>query len=573
MYKQYNTNQLSLELNLAWDLPETHEARLISQFVDTIPSSVLLEETSHTGRPAFHPAMLLKMTLFAYARQVFSGRKIVQMNEEVIPMKWLSQDTYVCYRTINSFRASTHANQLIKTAFIYFTLLLRDNGLIEDEALFIDGTKVEADANKYSFTWRKAVERYEDALNGNISALYDKLVQEGVNTALSKEECLTSEGLKQLLHETEQVLDEVEEAISQEPKVIKGGSANRQKRRRIKKLKRKLKEDCLVRKQKYERDKQILQERNSYSKTDHDATFMRMKEDPMKNGQLKPGYNLQLGTNSQFALAYGLYPNPTDTRTLKPFLQSIQILELFQHIVADAGYGSEENYSFILDDLERTPLIPYGTYQKEQKKSYKKSDANPENWTYLEDSDQWIKPDGVVYSFKNYSRRTEQNGFERDIKIYEADPVQASEELDQLARTEKGNLKQIQYNPTWNYFKNLVKEELTSKEGARIYAKRKVDVEPVFGRMKGVFGVRRVHVRGQKVVETEIGFLLMSMNLTKLAKKLVQDSRNRKKNTDRSAGFHQNQLESIGVFYLLASFCPASFFNLLFSFVSDGLEK
>ncbi|HFU4093325.1 TPA: transposase, partial [Streptococcus suis] len=110
MYKQYNTNQLSLELNIAWDLPATHEARLISQFVDTIPQSVLLEETSHTGRPAFHPAMLLKMTLFAYARQVFSGRKIVQMNEEVIPMKWLSQDTYVCYRTINSFRASTHAN-------------------------------------------------------------------------------------------------------------------------------------------------------------------------------------------------------------------------------------------------------------------------------------------------------------------------------------------------------------------------------------------------------------------------------------------------------------------------------
>lgn len=100
---------------------------------------------------------------------------------------------------------------------------------------------------------------------------------------------------------------------------------------------------------------------------------------------------------------------------------------------------------------------------------------------------------------------------------------------------------------------------MTSKEGARIYAKRKVDVEPVFGRMKGVFGVRRVHVRGQKVVETEIGFLLMSMNLTKLAKKLVQDNRDKKKNTDGSAGFHQNLLESICVFYLLASFCPASF--------------
>ncbi len=160
-----------------------------------------------------------------------------------------------------------------------------------------------------------------------------------------------------------------------------------------------------------------------------------------------------------------------------------------------------------------------------------------------------------MYSFKNYSRRTEQNGFEKDIKIYEADPVQASEELDQLARTEKGNLKQIQYNLTWNYFKNLVKDKLTSKEGTRIYAKRKVDVEPVFGRMKGVFGVRRVHVRGQKVVETEIEFLLMSMNLTKLAKKLVQDNRDKKKNTDSSAGFHQKQL-NLSMFFYYVIFSP-----------------
>ncbi|MBF0806803.1 MULTISPECIES: IS1182 family transposase, partial [unclassified Streptococcus] len=516
MYKQYNTNQLSLELSIAWDIPETHEARLISQFVDSIPDSVLLEKKSHTGRPAFHPAMLLKMTLFAYARKVYSGRNIVQMNEEVIPMKWLSQDTYVCYRTINSFRASRHANQLIKTAFIYFTLLLRDNGMIEEDALFIDGTKIEADANKYSFTWKKAVERYDTALDGNISDLYDQLVQEGVNTALSKEECLTSAGLLQLLQDTEQILEEVEEAISQEPKVIKGGSVNKQKRRRLKKHHRKLKEDYLNRKKRYENSREILGERNSYSNTDIDATFMRMKEDHMKNGQLKPGYNLQVASNGQYALAYGIFPNPTDTRTLKPFLQSIQTLDLFQYIVADAGYGSEENYSFIIDELEKTPLIPYGMYQKEQTRKYKQAETNPANWIYLEKGDQWIKPDGVLYGFKYYSKRRDKYGFERDFKIYEALEFQANPELDQLARTEKGNLKQIHYNPTWTYFKQKVKENLESKEGSHIYAKRKVDVEPIFGRMKGVFGVRRVHVRGNQNVETELGLLLMSMNLTKL---------------------------------------------------------
>ncbi|VTY27738.1 Uncharacterised protein [uncultured Streptococcus sp.] len=173
MYKDYNTNQLSLEVNLAYDIPTTHEAKMISLFVNNSPSQVLLEETSHTDRLAFHPSMLMKMTLFAYARQVVSGRKIIQMNEKVIPMKWLSQDTYVSYKTINNFRSIKHANNLIKTAFIYFTLLMRENEMIEDESLFIDGTNLEANANLYSFTWKRVVEKYETALNEEISQLYD----------------------------------------------------------------------------------------------------------------------------------------------------------------------------------------------------------------------------------------------------------------------------------------------------------------------------------------------------------------------------------------------------------------
>ncbi|RMI58045.1 IS5/IS1182 family transposase, partial [Streptococcus iniae] len=214
---------------------------------------------------------------------------------------------------------------------------------------------------------------------------------------------------------------------------------------------------------------------------------------------------------------------------LKPFLQSIQTLDLFQNIVADAGYGSEENYSFIIDELEKSPLIPYGMYQKELTKKYKNSPTNPNNWDYLEETDQFIKPDGVVYSFKYYSRRKDKYGFERDFKIYEAEKIQSTEELEKLSKTESGRQKQIHYNPTWNYFKELIKEELHSEDGSRIYAKRKIDVEPVFGRLKSVFGVRRVHVRGNQAVQTEVGFLFMSMNLTKLAKNLDSKTSNTQK--------------------------------------------
>ena len=103
------------------------------------------------------------------------------------------------------------------------------------------------------------------------------------------------------------------------------------------------------------------------------------------------------------------------------------------------------------------------------------------NWEYLEDTDQFIKPDGLVYSFKNYSSQTDKYGFQRDFKIYEADKVQDTPELEQLAKTDSGNQKQIHYNQTWNYFKELLTQTLHSEESFQIYAKRKIDVEPVFG--------------------------------------------------------------------------------------------
>ena len=103
------------------------------------------------------------------------------------------------------------------------------------------------------------------------------------------------------------------------------------------------------------------------------------------------------------------------------------------------------------------------------------------NWEYLEDTDRFIKPDGLVYSFKNYSSRTDKYGFQRDFKIYEANKIQDTPELEQLAKTDSRNQKQIHYNQTWNYFKELLTQTLHSEESSQIYAKRKIDVEPIFG--------------------------------------------------------------------------------------------
>ena len=119
---------------------------------------------------------------------------------------------------------------------------------------------------------------------------------------------------------------------------------------------------------KYKNQQEILEGRNSYSKTDTDATFMRMKEDHMRNGQLKAAYNLQISTNKQFILHYSVHPNPTDTKTLESHLQGFEesYHKVPKQLVADAGYGSEENYN-LLESKKIKPYVKYNYFRKDQK--------------------------------------------------------------------------------------------------------------------------------------------------------------------------------------------------------------
>ncbi|AXX73772.1 IS1182 family transposase [Limosilactobacillus reuteri] len=523
MYQNYITGQTEFVLNYDYNVPKNHLVRLIDAFVDSIPQEILLEENvAVTGRPLSHPAVMLKILLFAYSRQTYSGRKIETLLEENLPMRWLARDHSYSYHTINNFRRSEHARNLIKRTFVYFTMALTDHGLIQNDAVFIDGTKVEADANKYSFTWRRAIEKYHAKLREKTANIYDELVEKQVIKEMKPEIIESIDGMELMAEEVEKEVANLNEAIKKEPKIIKGGSVRKRRRRFLKKLCRQLRGELIPRAKKYECVEDIFQGRNSFSKTDHDATFMCMKEDPMMNRELKPGYNLQIATHNQFVLDYALFSNPTDTRTLVPFLKQFHGLDFFTHVVADAGYGSEYNYTTLLDQFDKQPLIPYTTYQKEQKRKFKNDPTKSQNWQYNVEDDYYIDQLGVRFSFYRYSKRTDKYGFKRDLKLYRADKHQLSEELDQLAKTPSKRQRYIQINPTWNYYKAKVKETLSSDEGKSIYRRRKFDVEPVFGRMKRDFGVRRTHLRGQQAVENDVGLTLMALNLTKLGKMINQ---------------------------------------------------
>ncbi len=237
-----------------------------------------------------------------------------------------------------------------------------EKGFVSLDVEYVDGTKMESKANKYTFVWRKNVERNKERLKKQLAVLLSQ-----VDDAIAQDNTVTEEPM-------EITADLVGEIVSRLNEELEGEKAHtkeekktlREKRNRIKEIEKKAASLA-----DYEKKEEILGNRNSFSKTAPNATFMRMKEYAMNNGQTNPGYNLQIGTYNQFILDYGLFPNPTDTLTYIPFTKSFvsRYSRLPKKGVADSGYGSEENYSY-MEENNVEAFVKYNMFHKEQRRHY-----------------------------------------------------------------------------------------------------------------------------------------------------------------------------------------------------------
>nr|WP_041124036.1 IS1182 family transposase [Jeotgalibacillus alimentarius] len=519
MFKNYNMNQIILPLDLAITLQENDIAFLVHDLVEQIPQEAFAPFIKRTGCPAYHPRMMMKIILCAYTQSVFSGRKIEALLKDSVRMMWLAQDYQPTYRTINRFRVHPDAEILLRECFVQFRCHLVEKQQIDAEAIFIDGTKIEANANKFTFVWRKSVEKYSQSLVDKSNQIYDELVQQSIIPAIEQEspEELSVSELSAVVEKLGEVVEDMTQKIN-----ASDDTAERKRIRSARKLPKqwyKQFQNFLLRKQKYEQDMITFGERNSYSKTDPDATFMRMKDDYMKNGQLKAGYNVQIATEGQYTLAYDIFPNPTDTRTFIPFLNQIKehFFSLPSYIVADAGYGSEENYQYVFEDQATTPLITYNMHRKEQTKKYKKNEFNTANWHYDPLADAYTCPNGQRLTFRHHSHKTDRYGFTRKYKVYECESCDGCPLRASCTKAKEGNNRKISYNEHWEQQKELIRTLLSEAKTGEIYAKRKIDVEPVFGFLKANLGFTRFSVRGKERAKNEMGFALMAVNLRKLA--------------------------------------------------------
>jgi len=287
-----------------------------------------------------------------------------------------------------------------------------------------------------------------------------------------------------------------------------------------KKINRKLNKlytEAMPKLKEYESHLQTMGQRNSYSKTDPDATFMRMKEDHMKNGQLKPAYNIQLSTEANFITNYSVHQRPGDTGTYKSHMKLYnQRYDRYpERAIADAGYGSLENYGF-LDENSIESYVKYNFFHKEQSKKFKSDISRIENLYYNIEHNYYICPMGQkMQPVGNPQKRTSDLGYEYEVVIYQAFNCNNCP-LRGACHKQKGNRK-IEVNKQLIKYKQQTKENLLSEEGRKLRGRRCSEVEQTFGQIKWNKKFTRFLLRGIPKVSVEVALLAIAHNLQKWA--------------------------------------------------------
>ena len=505
-FKSYDSDQLMfLPPSLEELIPENHVVRVVKTVIDSININPLINNYRGGGASSFHPRMMLKILIYGYLSNIYSSRKIEQAVQSNIHFMWLSGMQRPDHNTINRFR-SERLKGVLKEVFAQVVSLMSEQGLVDIKTIYVDGTKLEANANKYTFVWGKAIKRSKARIKQQLEELWNYA------ESISKEELMDNSPMTYPELDAKQVTKTIEKINE----FLKDKPVDKKVNQKLNYAKRNWPQKMA----KYKRQEEILGKRNSYSKTDPDATFMRMKDDYMRNSQLKAGYNWQISTSNQVIVNYGIYPNPTDTLTLPDHLEQYKTLydTSPDTVVADSGYGSEQNYDY-LESEQIQAFVKYNYFHQEQKSKGKikpKMTFRPENLYYNEAGDYFICPMGQKMTKKNESIIKSKSGYEHKYSVYQAKncsrcPLQG-------ACHKSKNHRKIQINWNLKRLKGRAKEKLLSEKGVAHRSQRPADVEAVFGNIKQNKKFTRFMLRGKDKVLIEAGLIALAHNLAKMTK-------------------------------------------------------
>ena len=502
VFKNYNFNQnLLLPPSLEELIAPNHPVRVVNQVVENLNLDPVLDKYDGGGCPAYHPRMMLKVLVYGYMTNRYSSRKIEEALQQNIHFMWLSGMSYPDHNTINRFR-SDRLKGILREVFSQVVHLLIDHGHITLKEAYLDGTKIEANANRYTFVWGKAIKYNRERIQRQIKELWSYAEQ------VAKEEMGHNEP-----ESFEKInAEKVSRTIEKIDQALAGKEIDKKVKQKLNYAKKRWPESL----DQYEAYRQQLGQRNSLSKTDPDATFMRMKEDHMLNGQLKPGYNWQISTQNQYILDYTLHQNASDTTTLPVHMESLKktLGQLPEVLVADAGYGSEENYEY-LEDNHVDAYVKFNYFHKEQTKKWQNNLNKVENLYYNEEQDCFYCPMGQKMTLLRVTKEITKNGYQQTYKHYQAQNCKGCPMHGPCHRQKSNRI--IGVNPRLMRYKQMVREKLNSDMGLQYRSQRPADVETVFGDIKYNRHFKRFLLRGLEKTEIEAGLISLAHNLRKMA--------------------------------------------------------
>jgi len=517
------TFQLVLPLSLEGLIPEDDSVRLLSHELEELDYTKLYMAYSTKGRnPVVDPKTMFKIMIYAYSQQIYSTRKIEQACKRDINFMWLlAGQNAPDHSTISRFRTG-HLLDACEDLFYQYVRRLAAMSELGLETVFVDGTKLESCANKYTFVWRKSVGKWEEKMFSKITSVIDS-----INSEYMKSFKVTEEGCADDLQKVVSFLEQ----YNKDNGIIFVYGRGRRKSKHQKYF-----EICrrfLDRQHLYDLHNSRFNGRNSYSKTDVDATFMRMKDDHMRNAQLKPGYNVQLAVDSEYIVATDIFQDRNDAWTLVPLLKNMDKNLDFRYpsVTADAGYESEEAYDYLMLQKQEAYIKPQ-VYERQKKRKFKQDISKRENMEYNSAEDYYVCHNNKKLKSAFVKKQKTKSGYITDVTVYESEGCCGCQFKSECTSAQ-GN-KRLYVSKNFLDKRQKSHENITSEKGTKYRINRSIQVEGAFGVLKSDYKFQRFLLRGKIKVKIEILLLCFGFNINKLHSK-IQNER---------TGFHLFELKS-----------------------------
>lgn len=538
-------------------LPDDDPVYTLKKVMEELDFSGLLACYSDKGRTGYNPIMMYAVVTYANMRGVRAVDRIVELCERDLAFIWLTKGQKPRRDAFYDFKGKKLTGEVLDELNYQFLRRLKKEGLLTLKELFIDGTKIEANANRYTFVWRGTLNYHLAGLLDTIDALYSKynaflhengygpkydlgdarmfvvegmekvrrVIEENRKRKLTKHKKLSNHTILEIDNCSPLEILKLQKNLMQiaAGEGILFADGKGKKKPELQKLYEEL-EECGKRLMGYKDCFEIMgKDRNSYSKTDLEATFMRMKEDHMLNGQLKPAYNVQIAVENYFILHGYVSNDRTDYNTLIPVLEKHRQAfgeGCLKEVTADSGYCSEKNLLY-LKEKGISSYIKLQDHEKRKSRAWQEDIGKYYNMKYavFEDEHYYVCHDGRELRHIRTEKK-EQNGYMQTIEVYGCADCSGCEHKSKCLyryNEEKNpdRNKVMKINERWEELKEESNRNIQSEKGILNRQIRSIQTEGHFGDIKENENFRRFNYRSAEKVYKEFMLYVIGRNINK----------------------------------------------------------